>query len=206
MRENKNLPAVRRRKADKLLMLLAAMYFLGVIFGTVLYCTANSAAAEEINSLAAGAVEARLCRSFWENVINSFSGAFLLLTVCFLLGFCTIAVPAEIFLPMFKGLGTGIAIAGMYGKYGVRGMAAAAVFVIPEAVMTSLVLIMASREAARFSAALYDAVFGRSAERGSPDAKLYFTKFVILCVCLAASSLIDGAITFVSAGTWTSID
>lgn len=205
MRENKSLPAVRRRKADKLLMLLAAMYFLGVIFGTILYCTADTGEAEQINSLAAGAVEARLGNSFRETVINSFSGAFLLLMICFLLGFCTIAVPMEIFLPMFRGLGTGIVIAGSYGKYGLRGIGAAAVFVIPGAVMTALVLIMASREAARFSAALYGSVFGKAAERERPDVKLYFTKFVILCIGLAAASIADGAITLVSAGSWTSM-
>ncbi len=203
MRERRNLPLSGKRKRDKLLMLLAALYFLGVVLGTVMYCTSGSGGTAVIDRLTDGFIAGRLSHSFGKTLINSFSGGFLLLTLCFLMGFCTIAVPAEMLVPLFRGLGTGAVIAGMYGKYGIPGTAAAAVLVIPNAVMTAFILIMASRESVRFSAALYRNAFGNDGER--PDVKLYFTKFVILSVGLAVSSLADSLITFASAGWWTSL-
>lgn len=203
MRERQNFPPTGKRKRDKLLMLLAALYFLGVVLGTIIYCTSGSGGTAVIDRLTDGFIAGRLSHSFGETLVNSFSGGFLLLTVCFLMGSCTIAVPAEMLVPLFRGLGTGAVIAGMYGRYGISGTAAAAVLVIPNAVMTAFILIMASRESVRFSAALYRNAFGNDGER--PDGKLYFTKFVILSVGLAVSSLADSLITFALAGWWTSL-
>lgn len=195
----------RSRKKDILLITLSALYFFGVLVGTVLYCTLDGDKMRVLDGLAGSFVAGRLNHTFWQTLINSFSGAFLLLLVCFLLGFSAAAPPLELLVPFFRGLGAGASIAGMYSSYGLAGAAASAVLIVPNAVATAFVMIIAAREAMRFSFGLYRAAFGR--ERGGEpmDVKLYFTKFVILCAILAVSSLADSLLTFGLAGLWTSL-
>lgn len=195
----------RRSRRDGLLALLAGLYFLGVVLGTVLYCTLNEERAKILDEITVSFVAGRLRHTFWETLVNSFSGAFIMLLICFVLGFCVIAQPAEIFMPLFRGLGAGASIAVMYSSYGLAGAGASALLIVPNAVISAFALIMASREAVRFSSALYNTAFGRESSRERPDIRLYFTKFVILCAVLAVSAFIDSIITFAAAGLWTSL-
>lgn len=193
----------QRKRRDSLLALLAALYFLGVVLGTVLYCTLDAERKKTLDDIAEDFVSGRLGNTFWETMVNSFSGAFIMLVVCFALGSCVIAQPAEVFVPLFRGLGVGAAIAGMYGRFGVSGVGVSALLIVPNAVLSAFALIMASREAVRFSSALYGMTFGKTTADARPDVRLYLTKFVILCAVLALSAFSDGVITFASAGFWT---
>lgn len=195
----------RSRKKDTLLIALSALYFFGVLIGTVLYCTLDSEKIRVLDSLAGSFVAGRLYHTFWETLVNSFSGAFILLLVCFLLGLSAAAQPLELLVPFFRGLGAGASIAGMYSSYGLAGAGASVVLILPNAVATAFVMIIAAREAIRFSFGLYRAAFGRHSSGEPMDVKLYFTKFVILCAILAVSSLIDSLLTFGLAGFWTSL-
>lgn len=195
----------RSRKKDTLLITLSALYFLGVLIGTVLYCTLDSEKIRVLDSLAGSFVAGRLNHTFWQTLVNSFSGAFLLLLLCFLLGLSAAAQPLELLVPLFRGLGAGAAIAGMYSSYGLAGAGASVVLILPNAVATAFVMIIAAREAIRFSFGLYRAAFGRNTAGEPMDIRLYFTKFVILCAILAVSSLVDSLLTFGLAGLWTSL-
>lgn len=193
------------RKKDRLPPLLAALYFLGVLLGTILYCTLDGDKLKILNGIAGNFVFGRLRHTFWQTLVNSFSGAFILLFICFALGFCAAAQPAELLVPLFRGLGAGASIAGLYGEYGVSGAGAAAVLIVPSAAATAFVMIIAAREAFRFSNGLYAAGFGKNTSGEPLDVRLYFTKFVILCVILVITSAADSLLTFAFAGFWTRI-
>ena len=201
MTENK-IP--QRRRGDRLLTLLAGLYFLGVVLGSILYCTLDRERAGIFDDIMGNFISGRLNNAFWETLVNSFSGGFILLVICFGMGFCVISQPAEFFVPLFRGLGVGTSIAGMYSIYGAAGAGASALLIVPGAVLSAFVLIMAAREAVRFSSALYGMTFGKGG-RERPDVKLYFTKFVILCAALAFSAFAESLLTFVFAGLWTSL-
>lgn len=198
-------PIPRNRKKDALLFALSVLYFIGTLMGTLLYCASGDEKMKLFDGIAGDFVEGRLNHTFWQTLVNSFSGAFLLLSVCFLLGFGAISQPVELLMPFFRGLGAGASIAGMYGAYGLAGAGAAAALIVPNAVATAFVTILAAREAIRFSTGVYKAAFKRESSGEALDAKLYFTKFVILCVILVISSLIDSLLTFGLAGFWTSL-
>lgn len=195
----------RSRKKDTLLTALSALYFFGVLLGAALYRTLDSGKLQVLDGIAGSFVAGRLYHTFWQTLVNSFSGAFLLLLVCFMLGLSAAAQPLELLVPLFRGLGAGASIAGMYSSYGLAGAGASAVLIVPNAVATAFVMIVAAREAIRFSFGLYRAAFGRNSSGEPMDIKLYFTKFVILCAILAVSSLIDSLLTFGLAGLWTSL-
>ncbi|MCH5194573.1 MAG: hypothetical protein J1F11_11465 [Oscillospiraceae bacterium] len=193
------------RKRDRLLMLLAGLYFFGTAVGTFLYCTLDDEKIKILDSISGSFVTGRLHNTFWQTLVNSFSGGFILLVVCFLMGFCAAAQPAEMLIPFFRGIGTGASIAGFYSGYGVKGAGAAAVLIVPSAVAAAFVMIIAAREAFYFSGSLYAAAFGKKSTGDSLDVRLYFTKFVILCTMLAAASAVDSLITFATARFWTEL-
>ena len=77
----------RKKRTDVRLTLLAALYFAGVFLGVILYGTLSGEQLDALNGLTGSFVIGRLNHTFWETLVNSFSGAFLLLTACFWLGF-----------------------------------------------------------------------------------------------------------------------
>lgn len=193
------------RKKDRLLLLLAGLYFFGAAAGTFLYCTLDIEKIKILDGIAGSFVSGRLHNTFWQTLVNSFSGGFILVLVCFIMGFCVIAQPAELLVPLFRGIGTGASIAGFYSGYGLAGAGAAAVLIVPNAVAAAFVMIIAAREAFYFSGGLYAAAFGKKSSADALDVRLYFTKFVILCTILAAASVLDSLITFATAKFWTEL-
>ena len=184
---------------------LAILYFTGVLAGTVMYCAMNSERVEILDNITGNFISVRLGQSFSEMLISSFSGSFILLLICFLLGFSAIAQPAELLVPVFQGLGAGVSIAGMYSSYGLSGIGISAVLVVPNAVISAFAVIIAVREAINLSSEIYYCAFGREQSAESLDFRLYFTKFVILCAMLTAASLAESLVTFLFEDFWVSL-
>ena len=181
---------------------LAVLYFAGVLAGTVLYCIPNSEWIEILDNITGNFISGRLGQSFSEMLVSSFSGSFILLLVCFLLGFSAIAQPVELIVPVFQGMGAGVSAAGMYGSYGVSGIGISMILVIPGAVISAFAIIIAAREAIKLSSCIYFSVFVKEQTGEAPDFRLYFTKFVILCAMLIAASLAESLITFLFEDFW----
>ncbi len=193
-----------KRRTDGRLTLLTALYFAGVFIGAVLYGTLRGDALSALNGIAGSFVNGRLHHTFWETLANSFWGGFILLLACFWLGFSSAAQPIELLIPAFRGLGAGVSLSGMYGSFGLRGVGMSAVLIIPGAVLSAFAVIIAAREALELSGRVFSSAFGgRSGE--AADLRLYFTKFAILCLILAVSSLADSLATFLFAGFWTKL-
>lgn len=193
----------QKKKTDGRLTLLTALYFAGVFLGVILYGTLDGERLGALNDITGSFVYGRLNHTFWETLVNSFSGAFLVLTACFWLGFSAAAQPIELLVPVFRGLGAGVSLAGMYGSFGLAGVGMSAVLIIPGAVLSAFALIIAAREALEMSGKMFSSVFGRTASGEAIDFRLYVTKFVILFIILTVSSLADSLATFIFAGFWT---
>lgn len=196
---------IPKKRSDGRLTLLAALYFAGVFLGVILYGTLGGEHLATLNDITGSFVYGRLNHTFWETLVNSFLGAFLLLTACFWLGFSAAAQPIELLVPAFRGLGAGVSLAGMYGSFGLAGVGMSAVLIIPGAVLSAFALIIAAREALELSGRVFSAVFGRSSSGESIDLRLYITKFAILFIILTAASLADSLATFIFAGFWTGL-
>ncbi|MGN0675818.1 MAG: hypothetical protein ACI4KG_08690 [Oscillospiraceae bacterium] len=192
-------------KSDVRLTVLTVLYFAGVLLGTALYCMLDGERLEILNGITGNLVYGRLNHTFWETLVNSFSGAFMLLLLCFWMGFSAAAQPIEVLVPIFRGMGAGVAVSGIYYSYGASGIGIAAVLIIPGAVISAFAVIIAAREALDLSGNVYLSAFGKNTSGGQIDFRLYFTKFVILCVILAASSFADSVLTFLFAGFWTGL-
>lgn len=140
--------------------------------------------------------------TFIETLVNSFSGPFLLVLVCLLLGLGVASMPAELFVPFFHGLGIGAMLADINAVYGIKGTLLSAVFVLPFAVMSAFVVMAAARESFSMSCLLLKIMLG-SDKSDRECVKLYLTKFLVLFAVLAVLSFADSLVTYFFAGLWS---
>lgn len=183
---------------------MLAVFCAGELTGALLYCGNSAELPESLKLISGSFFSGRAESTFIMTVINSFSGAFLLLSVCFLLGFGVVFQPVAAVVPFFRGIGIGITLAEINGEYGVKGFALSLAVAVPYAVASGIIIAAGAKESVLMSVSMAKAVFGDSRNKGL-DFKLYFTKFVMLAGLLAAAAAADGLLSFMFAGLWTRI-
>lgn len=140
--------------------------------------------------------------TFIETLVNSFSGPFLLMLACLVLGFGAVSMPAELLVPFFHGLGIGAMLADINAVYGIKGTLLSAVFVLPFAVMSAFAVMTAARESFSMSVHLLKIMLGAD-KSDKEGVKLYLTKFLVLFAVLAVLSFADSLVTYFFAGLWS---
>ncbi len=199
----KKLSSLSHNEAAVLLLMI--LFLAGVFIGTMLFGRLNGEQLESLGRVTGSLIDNRLGQTFLQTLMNSFSGAFVLLLGCFILGYSAVSQPVEIIIPVFRGLGMGVSLAGMYSRYGIRGFGMSMVLIIPGGIISAFVLMFAVREALRMSGSICMIIFSDRNIQRTLDHKLYFTKFVILTAILVISSLIDSLFTFLFADFWTGL-
>lgn len=140
--------------------------------------------------------------TFIETLVNSFSGSFLLVLACLVLGFGSVSMPAELLVPFFHGLGIGVMLADMNAGYGLKGTLVSAVFILPFAVLSAIVVLIAARESFSMSFLSARRLLGLD-KSDAGTVKLYLTKFLVLFAVLGVLSLADSLVTYFFAGLWS---
>lgn len=186
----------------KLTYLLMVCFCAGELTGAAAYCSCGSEGFGALEKIAELFFRNRLGCTFIQTVINSFSGAFLLMLICLILGFGAVFQPAEAAVPFFHGMGIGVVLAEMNVTYGFRGLLVSALMILPYAVASAVMVIAAAREAVLMSCCVGRRVFGGITNEDA-DVRLYLTKFLALFGVTAAFSAADSVITYFFAGLWT---
>ncbi len=181
---------------------IVLLYFAGIAAGVFLYCFPPDGQSERFSIFAESFISGRLDKQFAEILVNSFCEPFVMLVICFWLGFSAIAHPAEYLIAVFHALGTGITLAGIYDIYGINGIGMSAVMIIPWTVISSFAVIIAVREALNMSTDVYSSVFGKSPVSAKIDFRLFFTKYVILCAMVVFAALAESAASILFSDMW----
>lgn len=191
-----------RRSADGRLpaVLFMVLFCIGEFVGAVSVCISPD------NDLLRRTAELffrnRAGCTFIETLVNSFSGPFLLILACLLLGFGAVSMPAELLVPLFHGLGIGVMLADMNADYGLKGMLVSLVVILPFAVISAFIVIIAARESFSMSYLSARRLLGLD-KSDSGAVKLYLTKFLVLFAALGVLSLTDSFVTYFLAGLWS---
>ncbi len=193
---------IQNFRGKKLTFLLMACFCAGELAGAMAYCASGASGSSVLGQIAEIFFRNKLGCTFIQTVVNSFSGVFLLVLICMLLGFGAIFQPFEAAVPFFHGLGIGVMLAEMNAVYGVNGFIVSVLMIIPYAVASAITVIAAAREAVFMSFSVGKSIF-RMEQRSEVDFKLYFTKFLVLFGIAAFLSLADSVITYFFAGLWT---
>ena len=181
-------------KRDWLFYLLGVLFLIGVGLGTLLVNRCQPQTLELLQSVLGNYIELREVRSFVGIALSSFTALFSLLLLLFLLGFCSIAQPLILLVPLFKGLGYGFAAGSLYGKFGISAVFPIAVFLLPSMLPGAFLLMLAGRSAFLFSTRLFRSSVQQEKATVAPNARHYCLRFVLFSVLCLMVSLLDAAV------------
>ncbi|MEG0614901.1 MAG: hypothetical protein RR540_04020 [Oscillospiraceae bacterium] len=182
-------------------LILMGILLIGVLIGTIAFCNMGNSEALSLSFITQGFIKNRAEQTILQTFTSSFSSAALIVIACFLGGFSAIFQPAEILIPLFRGVGLGTSIAYIYTAFGIKGFFITLIIIIPNAVISSIAIVFAARESFRMSNSIGKYLFlGQIGDiKEKISVKLYLLKFVILFVIISMSALLDSILTFVFA-------
>jgi hypothetical protein len=165
--------------------LLAAVYIIGIIGGVTLFMTRFNT-----TFFQTGFIDYN--KNFLQITVDLFTPAIITLGIIFLLGFGSIF---SVFVPLvllYKGFETGLTLAHIYASFASYEMINMLIIIIPNAVFSTLVLIVGCREAMRMSVSIFKVTV--SCGYLPVDYKLYINKFIILTAILLAGAITNAFI------------
>lgn len=183
------------------IMFFMILLLIGALFGTLIFCNMQSSEISNLSFITQGFIKNKTEQTFVQSLINSFTTSSLLVTICFFLGFGAISQPVEFLVPIFRGLGLGTSISYIYITYGVKGLLITLVLIIPNAVISSIAIIIAARESIKLSNMFTSYIISNNTENNMKSCiKLYVLKFLILFAIIGLSSILDSLLAFLFAG------
>lgn len=134
--------------------ILMLWVLLGVGMGTALSC--YDAAAADTLWLDHGLAVADTAQNLWDVFAPCLFPTILLMALILLCGFCAIGQPAALFLLLSHGCAVGIAAADCFLCHGfLQGLVRAAAMIVPHGFFSSLLLLLAARDAMELSGRLF---------------------------------------------------
>lgn len=200
MRELKNGRTSFLEK-NRFFILLVGIMLGGVLIGALAYCSMNENSVGTITILTQGFIQTRASSGTLNILINSLLSSTIPLLIVFILGFSAISQPIELIIPFFKGLGLGASLAQIYAGSGLKGFIIIICLILPYAIITCFALIIAVREAIRFSSVLTEKALSDINNGGMKSTtRLYCIKFLVLEVIMIIGAIVDCICSFIFAG------
>ena len=174
---------------------------IGLIMGTLLIKMADTTQQGILNTITSSFINERASHSFVENFCSSLFSTSVFLLVAFFIGYFALGKPIALFIPMFKGLGLGISMADIFMQNGLKGYLICLALILPNALISSFAIVLASRESARNSSKIFSFVCGKSKEdEGGIHSGAYIIKFTVFFGLSLIGALADAGLTKLLAG------
>ncbi|WP_312642246.1 stage II sporulation protein M [Hydrogenoanaerobacterium sp.] len=180
----------------------AALFLAGVLAGALFLKSVSPETLKNLSVLVGQFAKRRGEQDMLTTFTTSFTSTALMLGVLFVCGFCAVAQPVIVLLPFFRGLGFGYQAGYLYAQNGFTGVGYVALVLLPNMLLSTLILIYGCGEAFTMSTAYYRAA---KQEGGSRLINLqnYCIKFLFLLFLVLIVSLIDTACTFLFSRLFT---
>ena len=180
---------------------LAGILLVGTLIGTVIYMSADASLTDRLGSLQAGFVGVRQELRFSRVLLGTLSSSTLFLAVVFLSGLCAVGQPVALCALLVRGMGFGVVLSRLYSAFAVRGVLWSLALVLPNAVVSGTVLVLAVREAVSLSNVYVCFSLSDRQENGLKETvRIYCAKFLVLEAVLALSAGVDCIVTYVMKG------
>ncbi|MFA9381670.1 MAG: stage II sporulation protein M [Acetanaerobacterium sp.] len=178
----------------RLVYAVFVLFAVGILAGSLAVRHGGEAVLGELDRLMGNYIAKRAEQLFLPSFLSSFTVNFLVLLAVFFLGFCAIAPPVILLASTARGFSIGVSIGYLYSSAGFDGMAFAAQHLVPAAVISSFVLILACASSYKLSG-VYFSLFSR----GVPDSTISdaagacLTKYIVYTLLIFLSAVVDGA-------------
>ena len=130
-------------------------------------------------------------KGFMSLAVSSFFPVALLLCVAFLLGLCVVGVPFELMVPIIHGAWLGTSMAYIDTKYGVKGLGICVLFILPQAIISALSVMVACREGVQFSFSVAMTIFRGLQKPLLANFRKYCFKYVVCFLFAVVASAIE---------------
>lgn len=183
-----------RNSKPNVIFRIMLLMIAGVLIGTLAFSFIKTSTLSDLNLVENDYLSMRENGGYIKILYSSLLNSSLLIVVLFLLGFCAIAQPIVLLVPIYKGLGFGATIAQIYSENGLNGFFTALILILPCALISSYALFIGVRESLRLSNRFFSQAFlNRRSEIDSLNeyVKLYAVKFLVLEAVTAVSAAVD---------------
>lgn len=126
--------------------------------------------------------------------ISNFCIYFSLYVLVVFLGFCLIGYPIINIIPTLIGIATGLESAFLYVNYSVKGIGYSLVMIIPYAALFLTVIAFTIKLSTSLSKQLIS-ITKKNDECNELDLKPYVKKYLILAICIVATSFAEASLT-----------
>ncbi|NMA79313.1 MAG: hypothetical protein GX967_01550 [Clostridiales bacterium] len=180
---------------------LMVVMLLGVLIGSYLCASLGESGARTLSFITQGFLRSRTEQTLLQTLSASFFSSGLLVIISFATGFSAIGQPFTVFIPFFRGLGLGFSMSHLYWTTGFKGLLICLILILPSALISSLAIIIGTRESLKLSNFFLRYALGHSADdKDTGVVRLYLTKFTILLIICGVGALVDSVINFLFAG------
>lgn len=185
---------------NRLLIILFGILVFGILIGSLTYRNFTSEETSSLSFLAQGFMDDRISQTPSQILSNSFVSATLLLGIAFISGFCAIAQPFQLMIPLIKGLGLGASVAQIYAIKGGSGLIIVLLLIVPYSAITCFAYLIAVKESISYSVSYFKLAFFVGHNDGMRvETKNYCIKYLVLEIIIAISALIDCLSSFLFA-------
>lgn len=185
------------------LLALGLLFLFGVGVGTLLLRTAGEETVNFLLQMVDIFLDNRQGQPLLENFLSGLMSSLLFLGVLFVCGFCAIAQPVIILLPLFRGLGVGLSIASIYASYGAQAIGYVALMLLPGTVLTTLAILLCSRESLRFSCSFWLGMQSKQHEDNQYPLRLYLARYLACTAFCCVVAFVEAVIQFGFSGLFT---
>jgi len=181
------------------LLLLGVLFLAGILLGVSL--SASDVAGGMAEKIAQSYLAQRVNQPFWLTIYYLFLSFFPFAVVAFVSGLCVAGWLVSYGLPLFKGLGYGLAVSYFYRVFGLMGIGYSSLLILPHSFLCGITLLLMCRESMRFSRLLGTNV----TPQGTPknlwaDFKLYALRHGCFVVLALFSSILNAFLNWAFSG------
>ena len=169
-------------------------FFLGGVFlGALVVSWLGSDAAESLTAIMGNFLQSRQQQDLPQTFLSAFSSSALLLLLLFFCGFCAISAPLIFAVPLFKGLGFGLTAGSVFAACGIDALWYVAILILPNPLISAIVLLLACRQAFRMSRKIWIQVTAGGAPRSAPAVAMgpFLGRFLIYLILIGAGAVIE---------------
>lgn len=180
---------------NPLLCVFAALFLIGMVTGVLLLRNADGELRDILRILLGGYVKKRSSQPFAAVAASSFGTMVLLLLILFFCGFCTISQPVTILLLLFRGMGYGFSIGGLFAEMGLPAVQYVFPLLFVPLILSALLLICAARTSFLLSVRLLRKTMAPSDWDERYRIQKYCIKYFLYLVLCILIALLDAALT-----------
>lgn len=184
-----------RISGDMFFALLTFVVLAGVFIGSLFYREISAIDFVDAFSIADCFFDYENKMEFWNGFFYSFLKNTILLFTIFVFGMCIIGQPVCIVVLLYKGVTAGLMLAIAYSNSDIKNFLMSFLIIIPDTIVSTFVLVLASREGIRHSNKLFKLVLMDKQENDlNKNIRLYLLKFGILFAIIILLSFIESAL------------